>query len=798
MFLSRGSHHTFFLTSTEAVMVVMSKAPEAGPGPRPKAVTEKQQIVTKAVLRMRFVGADTRPRVSGLVELPSKANYFIGNDSAKWRTNVPTYAQVEYKDLYPGIDLRYYGNQRQLEHDFIVRPGADPKSIALELSGADTVEIDLQGDLVLHTAAGVIRQRKPSIYQEVNGVRTQIAGAYVIRNKHDVGFEVAAYERTRPLVIDPVLFYSTYLGGSGDDFEDSSGPIVVDVSGNAYVTGITASTDFPVTSGAFQTGFGGGSSDAFVTKLNPTGSGLVYSTYLGGNGNTGDDAGHAIAVDAVGNAYVTGETNSTNFPTTPGAFQTTFGGGLIDGFVTKLNPTGSGLVYSTYLGGSGTELGLGAAVDVAGNAFITGQTSSPDFPTTSGAFQTAFAGGCGAVAGGPTDAFVTKLNVTGSGLVYSTYLGGSCDDFGEAVALDVGGNAFVTGRTSPSNFPVTSGAFQTGFGGGSSDAFVTKLNSNGSALLYSTYLGGNGGDDGLRIVLDSSDNAFVTGVTSSTNFPTTPGVFQSISGGGNDAFVTKLSLLGNALVYSTYLGGSGDDDGIDIAVDVSGNAYVTGETNSTNFPTLNAVQSAIGGGYDAFVTKVNPLGAGLVYSTYLGGSASDGGFGIALDLLPNPNAYVTGRTSSTNFPTTSGAFQVMFGGGSRDAFVTKIANFVLPPPPTVGKVSGGGSITVPNGIGTFGFIVQRQAVDGSMQGDLQYVNHASGAKIHSVLFDAFVIAANTATFGGACTNNGVPCTFTVNVTDNGEPGTNDTFTISVNGGPTDGGMLRGGNIQVHQ
>jgi len=459
--------------------------------------------------------------------------------------------------------------------------------------------------------------------------------------------------------------------------------------------------------------------------------------------------------------------------------------------VTKLNPTGSGLVYSTYLGGSGDDNGTSIGVDAAGNAYVMGGTSSTNFPTTAGAFQRTFGGGI-------SDAFVTKLNPAGSGLVYSTYLGGSGSEGGFGIAVDAGGNAYVTGHTGSTNFPTTTGAFQTSFGGGGFDAFVTKLNSTGSALVYSTYLGSSGTDNGNGIAVDAAGNAYVTGDTTSANFPTTTGAFQTtFRGGFDDAFVTKLNSTGSALVYSTYLGGSSTDNGTSIAVDAVGNAYVTGGTFSTNFPTTTgAFQTTLSGLEDAFVTKLNPLGTGLVYSTYLGGSGSDVGDGITVDALPTPNAYVTGFTDSTNFPTTAGAFQTTLGGGE-DAFVAKIIDIVLPPPPTVGKVTGGGTVAVSGGFASFGFIVQRQAADRSIHGDLQYVNHASGAKVHSVLFTTLAISGNMATFGGTCTNNGAPCTFTVHVTDNGEPGTNDSFTIVVNG-PPEGGTLRSGNIQIHE
>ena len=768
-FISRGDRYVLFLTSPEAVLAFNT------PTGRP---AEGNQIV----LRMRFVGANSEPRVSGLEELPGKANYFIGNDPAKWRPNVPTYAKVRYEGIYPGIDLIYHSNRRQLEYDFVLRSGVNPNTIVLGFEGADRLEVNAQGDLVLHTAAGAVSQRKPVIYQEHDGIRKEIPGGYVLTDKQQVGVRVAAYNTSQPLVIDPILFYSTFLGGRGDD---TGLRVAVDVAGNAYVTGFTTSIDFPAPPGTLQTTFGG-AGDAFVTKLNPTGSGIVYSAYLGGSA---EENGRGIAVDAAGNAYVTGFTTSIDFPTTRGAFQTTFAG-VEDAFVTKLDPTGSALVYSTSLGGGAFDEGTAIVVDAAGNAYVTGLTGSTNFPTTPGAFQTTFAGGS-------FDAFVTKLNPTGSALVYSTFFGGCGFDRGFGIAVDAAGNAYVTGLTDSSNLPTTAEAFQTTIGG-SSDAFITKLDPTGSRVVYSTYLGGSGQEEGLGIAVNTAGNAYVTGRTGSTNFPTTSRAFQTTISGSDDAFVTKIAPTGSALVYSTYLGGSAFDRGFGIAVDAAGNAYVTGETLSSDFPTTpEALQTTFAGVEDAFVTKLDRTGSRVVYSTYLGGSGYDLGAAVTVDALPNPNAYVTGLTGSADFPTTQGAFQITFGGGV-DAFVAKITDIVPPPPPTVGKVTGGGAIHVTGGIGTFHFVVQRQTADGSIHGALHYVNHASGTKVHSVTFDSLVITGDMATFRGTCTNNGVPCIFTANVTDGGGPGTNDSFTISVDADPPEGGTLRSGSIQIHR
>src|ERR1700687_1294803 len=616
-------------------------------------------------LRMKLRNANPAARVTGVDELAGTSNYFIGNDPTKWRTNVPTYGKVKYVGIYSGIDLVYYGNQRQLEYDFIVAPGADPRRIAFDILGAKRIRRDAHEDLVFKIGEDEIRWHKPVVYQERDGTRQLVAARYAITDKNRVGFELASYDVSRPLYIDP-LIYSTYLGGSGAD--DGFG-IAIDGAGNAYIAGSTSSTNFPVQPGSYQATYGG-SGDAFVTKINPTGSAFVFSTYLGGSGV---DEGTSIAVDSASSVYVTGGTSSTDFPTTPGAFQTTGG----PGFVTKLNPTGSGLVYSTYLSGGGSS---GIAVDSAGDAYLTGSTYCPnDFPTTTGAFQTT-------CASGTYTGFVAKFNPTGSGLIYATFLGGGSDGIAgvttttrsSGLAIDSAGNAYLTGWTTSTSFPTTPGAFQTICDDGNAcaydcDTFVSKLNPTGSGLVYSTYLGGSGAEIGSGISIDNASCAYVTGETLSTNFPTTPGAFQTTnytSGYDWDGFVSKLNPTGSGLVYSTYLGGTdmGTTFIYGIAVDSSGEAYVAGYTSSTHFPTVNPVQKKRRSSVDAFVSRFNPNGSGLLSSTYVGGSADDVGFGIAVD--SNSEAYVTGYTTSINFPTFD-PLQPANGGG-QDVFVFKL------------------------------------------------------------------------------------------------------------------------------
>ncbi|MCZ6491454.1 MAG: SBBP repeat-containing protein [Acidobacteria bacterium] len=650
-FLSRGRGYTLFLNSTEAVLA-LNRGGDRSPDlsvreHRPQA---GMPAPPSAVLRMKLIGANENPDVNGLEELPGKSNYFIGNDPKRWRSNVPHYARVAYRQVYPGIDLVYYGNRQQLEYDFVVAPGADPDAIRLGFEGADEIGLDHHGNLILQTAGGELLQRAPVIYQEIEGVKASVAGGYVLQSDNEVSFAVAAYDASRPLIIDPVLEYSSYLGGSEGDQGIS---VAVDAAGNLYVTGDTISSNFPTTSGAFQTT---GSSVVYVTKVDAAGSGLVYSTYLGGSKAS---VGHGIAVDDAGNAYVTGRTESSDFPTAR-PFQPAYGGGSDDAFITKLNAEGSALVYSTYLGGSNYDQGRSIAVDGAGNATITGITESANFPTAN-----PLQGGLR----GERDALVAKLNADGSSLVYSTYLGGSGVDVGHFVTVDAAGSAYVTGLTNSADFP-TARPLQAAFRGGRYDAIVTKLNPDGSALVYSTYLGGSRNDEARSIAVDSSGNAYVTGYTESDDFPTAHPFQAAFGGGSNDAFIVKLSAAGSALVYSTYLGVGGGDFGRAIAVDIGGNAYVTGYTDSDDFPTANPFQPAYAGNTDAFILKLNAAGSALVYSTYLGGSGFERGRGIAVDAVGN--AYVTGRTESQDLPTANG-FQAAYGGGSGDAFVIKLS-----------------------------------------------------------------------------------------------------------------------------
>jgi YD repeat-containing protein len=660
-FLAHGPGYMAFLTPTHTVLTL---APPAG-APGSAANVED-------VLGLQFLGANPNAQAVGTDLLSSRSNYFPSNDPSTWHTDVPNYGGVTYHDIYPGIDLVFNDSgQHQLEFNFVVSPGADPNTIHLSYQGVQSMSVDGQGDLLLNTAHGQVVQKTPGLFQQqADGQHTPVTGQYQLLGNGFVGLQLGSYDPTQPLTIDPVLSYSTYLGGSAGD---TGTGIAVDANGSAYVTGFTASTNFPTTSGAFQ-GTLSGTNDAFVTKFNPAGNALMYSTYLG-NGVSPTE-GVAVAVDVAGNAYVTGQTSSSSFPTTAGAYQSALHGSS-DAFVSKLDAAGNALVYSTYLGGSGSGMGqqqgTGIAVNGQGQAVVTGFTNASNFPTTTGAPQGSLSG--------TQDAFVTQLNAAGSGLLYSTYLGGSGTDTGTGVALDPAGDAYVTGSTTSSNFPTTSGAYQTADPGAGTNAFLTKVNATGTAWVYSSYLGGSSGSaQGNAVAVNAAGDAYITGATTTSTFPTTGGAYQtSLPMFLNDAaFVTEVAASGGSLVYSSFLSGSGmlgNTQGLGIAVDGQGQAHVTGLTNDSTFPTLNATQSSYGGNTDAFVTRLNAAGSGLVFSTFLGGSGADQGNGIAVDLAGN--SYVVGTTSSTNFPTAN-AFQSS-SGGTGDAFVTKITASVSTP-----------------------------------------------------------------------------------------------------------------------
>lgn len=704
---------------------------------------------------MQLVGSAAQPVIRGTQSLPGTVNYLIGRDRTHWLTGIPTYAQVTYHGIYPGIDMTWRGTTGTPEYDFVVAAGADQSVIRVRFAGATTVSVDAaSGDLVVTVPRGVMRQRMPEIYQPGAAGHFAVSGHFVVTGADEVGFAIGSYDRWLPLVIDPTFTYSTLVGGSGND---SGYAVAVDASGSAYVAGATCSANFP-TLNAVQSTYQGPAAgtcpsfmdaqttvgSAFVSKLNPQGTALAYSTYLGGSGVTG---AFGLAIDTSGDAYVTGISEAADFPTTLGAFQARCGektpaATRYVAFATELAVSGSTLAYSTCLGGShfaspsqrANTTGLAIQVH-GGRMYLGGYTSTDDFPVTTGALQTA--------SGGGADAFISEIdpaNGGGTDLIYSTYLGGSGDEAssgqsqggGLGLAVDGSGVVYVAGGTYSTDFPVTSGAYQTALAGPSDplreDAFITKFDpaaATGHQLLYSTYLGGKAapyavagnalGTDGAEGVVlgppmpgSTMPTIYVGGVTTSADFPTTPGAVEAPPIFCADltcfGFLSRLNPAGGGqtdLVYSTYVGADGAGNQLhSVAVDAaSGNAVVAGWTLGSNFPMKDPIQATCGCftsantyAADAWVAEIRPDATGsaasnLVFSTFVGGTGYDAAHGVAVD--STGSIYITGETSGTGaagkklpqipFPTTPGAFQSTFAGGSTggdfpvDAFVTKIA-----------------------------------------------------------------------------------------------------------------------------
>jgi N-acetylneuraminic acid mutarotase len=690
-FLSHGAGYSIVFKDREALLLLSRKRP-GKEQPRQSSMfisAPGQARETQSdTIRMRLSGAKAGPQPNGEMRLPGTVNYFLGDDPAHWKTGISTFEKVKYTGVYPGVDLIYYGSRQQLEFDFEVASGADPKQIRVRFDGAHKLTVDNEGNLTIVGANGTISFRKPVIYQiAANNSRQSIVGSFQILSRKTVGFSIGSYDRTKPLIIDPILNYSTYLGGNSE-----ATAIAVDSAGNAYVTGqalqgMPASGIQPSPASKTNSSF----NSAFVAKFNNTGSVLIYCTYLSGSGN---DSASGIAVDSSGSAYVAGATSSPNFPITAGAFQSKnpavngSGAALSTGFVAKINGTGTALDYSTYLGGTANNVISGIAVDSSGNAYVTGTTQATNFPITQGAFQSLNK------ASSTETGFVTKLNTTGNSLLYSTYLGGSVEDVLNGIAVDSAGNAYVVGGSTSTDFPTTQGAFQTvnKTDPANWSACLTKLNPAGTGLVYSTYFGGNGQSDALAIALDVSGDAFVTGFTNSTNFPISPYAFQPQFLGGRgfavyQAFATEFDANGSDLVYSTYLGGYNpkwgicitpiggisQSMGLGVAVDASGNTYVVGSTNQIDFPVSSSSLERTNRAADgtcmsaAFFSQINPGGTRLLYSTYLSGSGTSAEYqvgdsvnGIALDSVGN--AYLAGSSVSIDFPTTQGAYQLSSGG----------------------------------------------------------------------------------------------------------------------------------------
>ena len=794
-FLARGSGYGLFLTADEAVLTLQN------------GESRKESQPQSSVVRMQLSGASAAS-IAGNELLPGKSNYFIGNSPAKWHRGIPQYARVRYRGVYPGIDLVYYGKQGKLEYDFEVSPGADPSQVALRFRGVDGLAIGENGELVLQTRDGDVKFQAPNVYQESGEKKEPISGRFVLRGKDTAGFELGSYDRSRTLVIDPVLTYSTYLGGSG---AEASPSIAVDLGFNVYVSGTTTSSDFPDpagTSPALK-----GPSDVFVTKLDTSGSALLFTTYVGG---TGTETGTGIGIDAGFNIAIAGTTDSTDFPVINNFSTPTLAAGN-HVFVTEIESSGSSLLYSTYLGGNGADTASGVAVDVKNRIYVTGTTKSTNFPTTTGAFQVTSLG--------TTQFFLSQIDPSTSGvqsLLYSTYFGGGNPVDGVAigggVAVDSSSNAYITGSTNfihtgantttdfpilnaiqgclnaptnPSPCPSTTSSAPT-------DIFVAKISpaaATGAQLQYSTYLGGSGNDTATAIAVDTSGDAYVTGSTNSTDWNIPSEVLEPQSAHNcagvtvpapcptTDAFLAKLGIFTLSTTtttgtvpysYFTYLGGSGNDTGLGVAVDSDSGARVTGSTDSTDFPvtTTNALQTTSGGGTDAFVTRIDTISTTPThYISYLGGSSTDRGTGIAVD--SEQAAYVTGDTTSTNFPLAA-PLQGALSGAS-DAFVSKFG-------PTVNLAMTAVASPTPSGVGntvTFTYTITNN-------GDL-----TSGVTFTDTLSGSATLTSATATSGSCGTATGSPPTVTCSVgTINASNTTTPvTATVTLQLTPTSAGPL---------
>jgi hypothetical protein len=698
-FVASGSRSQFLISPTESQIVLRKSAVET------------------AIVRMRFTGANPAAQLSGDGELSGKINYLTGNNPSQWHSGISTFERVRVEEIYPGINLVYYGNQKRLEYDFTIAPGANPDAITIRFDGADKISVNSQGELVLKIGGDEIRQPAPAIYQMVGGGRKEINGDYKILDAHTVAFAVGQYDRDLPLVIDPILGFATYFGGT---LGETAWAVALNpADGSIYLAGQTFSkkaytnnTALFATTGAYQTSFRGGklTGDGFIARFDNTGTNLIYLTYLGGSG---DDFVSSIAVDTASNVFVTGFTDSTNFPMTNALYPAingkkdkklnVFPG---DAFVAELDASGSNLVYSTYLGGSGLDSGNGIAIDSSDNAYVTGNTSSTNFPTVNPLPRpgsTDFLNRLPRVEA--NNAFVTEIASNGAAVLFSTYLGGSNFDVGEGIAVDSSNNVYVTGFTDSTNFPTTNwitigtnlyvGHFLNGKTNSSAyDAFVTKLEPDGTnsagntfGFVYSTYLGGTNNDFAYRIACDDEGSAYVTGSTKSPNFPNTNtitgtnivGLYSHVATNNpffstdTDAFLTKLD-AGGAIVYSMIFGGKTNDVGYGVAVDNAHEAFVVGTTTSKDFPvfptnSVGFLRATNSGASDVFVIGFSNDASGVIYSTYLGGGGNDYGYSIAVDPATG-DAFVVGQTASKNFAVTN-AFQP-FRNGTNDAFLVEI------------------------------------------------------------------------------------------------------------------------------
>ena len=821
-YVAHGGGYELFLTPQEAVIALRPSQDLNFSPPHRSALIralrqQRRAMQQTTAIRMRLEGANPEPLISGAERLPTRVNYFTGSDPKNWHTDIPAYARVKYAGIYPGVDLVFYGNQRRLEYDFVIAPGADPKAIQLKIDGARKLRINARGDLVLSVAEGEVEFQRPLIYQQVKGEKREIAGNYVVAGDHRVAFAVANYDRSEPLILDPVLNYSTYLGGGGDEGPAFPMGIAVDTAGDAIVVGQTFSTDFPTTSnGLTQQPLVGNLGASFMAELNPAGTQILYSTYLVGTTTSAADGATSVAVDSTGKVYVTGVTFAAGFPSKnplpspPNSADTTNG----TCFVTKLDPTQSGnnsLVFSTYLGGGGAvgaggEIGNGIAVDANGNAYVAGQTSSTDFPVMN-AYQSTFNPlNLGNAFG---SAFLSKINTTNSTLVYSTYLSGNAANAGGiatngdqafGVTVDTSNNAYVVGTTTSNNstnFPSSTNANQMAPPAGNTQgsAFVSKINTAGSgaaSLVYSTYIAGSTKELGYAIALGPNNVAYVTGPTSSNDFPTTAGAFDtSDAGGGGKAFVSVVDTtktgVGNSLTYSTFLGGGGGDTAYGIRADAAGNAYIVGTTPSTNFPGTNT-GTRLGGFQtilanprgNAFIAKLSLGGKGtadLLYSTYFGGSGDgppstvpDQGFAIAIDSANPPNAYIAGWTPSANLPILTPLPGESTLKGPSDAFVAK-----FPLVPTLGIVPAPGT-TLDFGTVQIGTTSPAQTVT--------LTNNTTGPISFTGAVKSGANAADYTVTTAGCTGGivvGTPCVVSVTFTPTAPPAT-EVATLTITDG----------------
>ncbi len=626
--------------------------------------------------------------ITGISKSPTIVNYFKGPRN-NWKTNIPAWDTISLGEMFEGIEITLIAHGNTIEKIFTLLPGSNVQDLIIKVEGAEKLSISKEGILEIETELGTVKMTKPVAYQDVNGERVQVAANYIIPDSKPkrpgsqlaYSIQVGNYDKAKPLIIDPVLS-STFMGGSKSDYSSS---IALDSSGNVFVSGYTNSSDFPVTTGSHI-----GSHDVFISKLDNSLSNLLSSTYIGGNSN---DYGNDLILDAWDNVYIAGMTNSNDYPTTSGAYNASYKGGL-DAFVSKLNNSLSTLLSSTYLGGANEDdSALALTLYAGGNVYVTGQTLSNDFPVTAGAYDKS----CGTLSSPcgffDDDVFISKFDSSLTNLLASTFLGGSYTEISYGIDLDSQGNVFIAGKTVSSDFPTTIGAYDDKCGvdvdgncNGTSDAFIAKLNSTLSSLLASTFIGGSSEDYGYSLAVDALDNVFVTGGTKSNDFPSTSGAYNEYFSSGVDVFVSKLDNSLATLQASTFIGGSaGDDQARVLALDSEGNIFISGKTGSTNFPTtLDAFDRTLGTGgpwnNDAFVSKVSSDLGSLLSSTYIGGSNHDYGYDLAVDTEFLDNIFITGPTYSSDYPSTSNAYERTHNTGA-DVFVSKLDSDLCVNPP---------------------------------------------------------------------------------------------------------------------